>query len=69
MRDVDIASLLIIVATVVAASSYSRPFFGVGSHKVNVWVGEDLGLLQRGQLGSVQSQSLVRGEGATLAAE
>lgn len=65
MGDMNVSSLLIIVATVVVASSYSRPLLGIGSHEVDVWVGVDLRLLQGGQLRSVQSQSLVRSERAT----
>ncbi len=65
MGDMNVSSLLIIVATVVVASSDSRPFLGIRSHKVDVWVGVDLCLLQGGQLRSVQSQSLFRSERAT----
>ncbi len=39
--------------------------FSNRSHKVDVWVGVDLCLLQGGQLRSVQSQSLFRSERAT----
>lgn len=62
---VDVPSLLIIVATVVVASRYRGPLFSIGSHEVDVWVGVDLRLLQGGQLGAVQSQSLVGSEGTT----
>lgn len=65
MGDMNVSSLLIVVATVVVASSNRRPLLGIGSHKVDIWVGVDLRLLQRGQLRSVQSQSLVRSERAT----
>lgn len=65
MGDVDVAALLIVVATIVVASSNGRPLLGIGSHEVDVCVGVDLCLLQCGQLRSVQSQSLVRGERAT----
>lgn len=65
MGHMDVPALLVIIATVVVASRYGRPLLGIGSHKVDVWVGVDLRLLQGGQLCSVQSQSLVRGERAT----
>ena len=65
MGDVNITTLFIIIATVVVASSNGRPLLGIGSHKVDVWVGVDLRLLQGGQLRSVQSQSLVRSEWAS----
>lgn len=64
MGNVNVSTLLIIVATVVVASSDGRPLFGIGSHEVDVWVGVDLRLLQGGQLRSVQSQSLVGSERA-----
>lgn len=60
MGDVNVTALLIIIATVVVASSDGRSLLGIGSHKVDVRVGVDLRLLQGGQLRSVQSQSLVR---------
>jgi len=62
MGNVDVTPLLIIITTVVVASSNGRPLLGVGSHKVDVWVGVDLCLLQGVKLRSVQSQSLVRSE-------
>lgn len=65
MGDVNVTALLIIIATVVVASGNGRPLLGIGSHKVDVRVGVDLSLLQGGQLRPVQSQSLVRSEGAT----
>lgn len=64
MGDMNVPSLLIIVATVVVASCDGRPLLGIGSHEVDVWVGVDLRLLQGGQLRSIQSQSLVRSERA-----
>lgn len=65
MGDINISSLLIIVATVVVASSDSRPLLGTGSHEVDVWVRVDLRLLHGGQLRPVQSESLVGSERAT----
>lgn len=65
MGHVDVAALLIIIATIVVASSNCWSLLGIGSHKVDVWVGVDLCLLQGGQLRSIQSQSLVRSERAT----
>lgn len=64
VRDVNVSALLVVVATVVVASGDGRPFLGIGSHEVDIWVGVDLRLLQRGQLRSVQSQSLVGSERA-----
>lgn len=52
--DMNVSALLIIITTVVVASSYSRPLLSIGSHEVDVWVGVDLRLLQGGQLRSVQ---------------
>lgn len=60
----DVSALLIVIPTVVAPSSNSRPLLGVGSHKVDVWVGVDLGQLHGAELRPVQPQSLVRGERA-----
>lgn len=60
MGDVNITSLLVIVAAVVATSGNCGPLLCIGSHKVNVWVGVDLRLFQGGELSSVQSQSLIR---------
>lgn len=65
MGDVNVSTLLIIVATVVGASSDCRPLLGIGSHKEDVGVGVDLRLLQVGQLRPVQSESLIRSERAT----
>lgn len=56
----DVSALLVIITTVVVASSDGRPLLGIGSHKVNTGVGVDLCLLQGGELRSVESQSLVR---------
>lgn len=64
MGDVNITSLLVIVAAVVATSGNCGPLLCIGSHKVNVWVGVDLCLFQGGELSSVQSQSLIRSEWA-----
>lgn len=50
MGNMDVSTLLVIIATVVVASSYSRPLLGTGSHKVDVRVGVDLCLLQGAQL-------------------
>lgn len=50
MGHVDVSALLIIVATVVVASSYGGPLLRIGSNKVDVWVGVDLCLLQRCEL-------------------
>lgn len=55
MGDMNVSTLLIIIATVVVASSHSRPLLGSGSHEIDVWVGVNLCLLQGGQLRSVQS--------------
>lgn len=60
----NITSLLVIVAAVVATSGNCGPLLCIGSHKVNVWVGVDLRLFQGGELSSVQSQSLIRSEWA-----
>lgn len=65
MRDVNVTSLFVVVATVVVATSNSGPLLCIGSHKVDVLVRVDLRLLQGGQLRSVQPQSLVRGERTT----
>ncbi|TNN63311.1 hypothetical protein EYF80_026487 [Liparis tanakae] len=59
MGDVDVSALLVIVATVVGASSDGRPLLGIGSHEEDVWEGVDLRLLQVGQLRPVQSESLI----------
>lgn len=42
MRYVNVSSLLIIITTVVIASCNSRPLLGIGSHKVDVWIGVNL---------------------------
>lgn len=64
MGHVNVTALLVVVATVVVAPGDGRPLLGVGSHKVDVWVGVDLCVLQGGQLRPVQSQSLVGSERA-----
>ena len=66
--NVDVASLLVVVATVVAPSSHCGSFLGVGAHEVDVWVGQDLRVLQCGELAAVQPQGLVRGQRGALAA-
>lgn len=63
--DVDVTTLLIIIATIVVASSHGGPLLCIGSDKVDVWVGVDLCLLQGGQLRSVQSHGLVGTEWTT----
>lgn len=53
MGDVNVTALLIVISTVVVAPSNSGPLLGIGPHKVDVWVGVDLSLLQCGELRSV----------------
>lgn len=50
MGDMNVTALLIIISTVIVAPSNSRSLLGIGPHKVDVWVGVDLCLLQCGEL-------------------
>ena len=63
--SVNVTALFIVVATVVVPSCDGRPLLGIGSHKIDFWVGVDFCLLQRGKLRSIQPQSLLRSEGTT----
>lgn len=63
MRNMDVATLLVVVAAVVVSAGNDGPFPRVGSHEVDIWVCLDLCVLQGGQLGPVESQSLLGIEG------
>lgn len=64
VSHVDVSALLVVIPGVVGSAGHGGPLLGVGPHEVDVWVGLDLCLLQRGELGAVQPQSLVGGERA-----
>lgn len=64
MSHVDVSALLVVIPRVVGSARHGGPLLGVGPHEVDVWEGLDLCLLQRAELGAVQPQSLVGGEGA-----